>query len=403
MRLNEPSCSLDADGSVSVHICHSRIREVQVLQQQLLAQLEADPDLRPEQILVLVPEIADYTDAIQSVFATGTRLRADAEPVKIPFCIADQKSTGDANCWRFLTTVVDVVKGRQRFSEVMALLDFDPVCQRVGLEHDRIRDPRLLQRVGVRWGIDAADRRVRACRIAHYSWDYGCDKSMTADLQEALSDRAAQVTTQLLEGLGSLTQFLRPIFELAARSTERKCFRDWSGDLLSVLRQVLGESRESGEWMRLLAVSIGELQQHATDVEISLETFCSMVAEGDHAEAGPSGLLRRGVTFCRLQPARHIPAKVLCILGLDEGSYPRQEKSLEFDLIELQRRAAKDLRGGALRYQEIHYLGDAQLRDADRQLFLDCLLNARQRLFQLCLDKARKTAVSCRRPCCSVN
>ncbi len=44
-----------ADGSLQVHICHSPLRECQVLHDQLLGMLEADPDLRPEDILVMVP------------------------------------------------------------------------------------------------------------------------------------------------------------------------------------------------------------------------------------------------------------------------------------------------------------------------------------------------------------
>lgn len=386
VRLNEPYCDFKADGSLSIHKCHSRIREVQVLQQQLLAQFEADPELRPEDIMVLVPEIGEYTDAIQSVFGMGTRLHADSEPVKIPYCIADQKSSGDENCWRFFNALLTLIKGRQRFSEVMALLDFDPICQRLGLDREVLKElSSLLQSVGVRWGIDGQSRKEKGLpEYPEYSWDYGFQQLYDGLIygEWTPSDCASKVTSsELLEALGSLTQLLRPMFELATRSQERHNFKEWSEALLAVLSQALGDGHESGEWMRLLAVAIGDLQQHATAAEIGFDTYCTMLEEGDHSESGPSGMLRRGVTFCRLQPARHIPRKLICILGLDEGSYPRQEKSLEFDLIDLHRRSAKTLKGSELRYQEIHYLGDAHIREEDRQLFLDCLLNARDRLY----------------------
>ena len=386
VRLNEPYCDFGADGSLSIHQCHSRLREVQVLQQQLLAQFAADPKLLPKDIMVLVPEISEYTDAIQSVFGMGTRLDADADPVKIPYCIADQESSGDANCWRFFSALLGLLKGRQLFSEVMALLDFDPIGQRLSLDREVLKElSMLLQSVGVRWGIDGASREAKGLpEYDAYSWDYGFQQLYDGLIygEWTPSDRASQVTSnQLLEALGSLTQLLRPIFALAVCSKERHSFKEWSESLLGVLREGLGDGHESGEWMRLLAVAIGELQQHATDTEIALDTYCKMLEEGDHSNSGPSGMLRRGVTFCRLQPARHIPAKVVCMLGLDEGSYPRQEKSLEFDLIDLHRRSAKVLKGTELRYQESHYLGDTHIRDEDRQLFLDCLLNARGRLY----------------------
>jgi exodeoxyribonuclease V gamma subunit len=387
LRMNEPHCDFSADGSFSVHRCHSRIREVQVLQQQLLAQFAADPNLQPEEIIVLVPEISDYTDAIQSVFGMGTRPKVGANALRIPFCIADQKSSGDENCWRFFTALLNLLTGRQHFSEVACLLDFDPVCQRLGLDREVLKDLlNVLQAVGIRWGIDGAQRKAAGLpEYEAYSWDYGLQRLYDGLIfgESGPADRAPYATdSRMLEAVGSLTQFLRPVFELAARSREQCSFREWSEALIAVLRQILGsESQDGGEWMRLLASAIGGIQVSSTDTEIGFDTFCMMLEESDFAESGPSGLLRRGVTFCRLQPARHIPAKVVCILGLDEGSYPRQEKSLEFDLIDLQCRHAKALRGTDLAYRELHYLGDSHVRDEDRQLFLDCLLNARERLY----------------------
>ena len=387
LRMNEPYCDFTADGSFSVHRCHSHLREVQVLQQQLLALFAADPSLRPEDIMVLVPEVSDYTDAIQSVFGMGTRPHTGADPIRIPFCIADQKSAGDENCWRFFAALLNLLTGRQHFSEVACLLDFEPICQRLGLDRDLLKDLlHVLQSVGIRWGIDGPQRKAAGLpEYAAYSWDYGLQRLYDGLIFGASGPRdcAPYVTDgRMLEAVGSLTQFLRPIFELAGRSHQRCSFREWSEAMISVLRQILGsEAKEGGEWMRLLASAIGGIQVASTDTEIGLDTFCLMLQENDFAESGPSGLLRRGVTFCRLQPARHIPARVVCILGLDEGSYPRQQRSLEFDLIELQRRHAKALRGTGLAYRELHYLGDAHIRDEDRQLFLDCLLNARERLY----------------------
>lgn len=278
------------------------------------------------------------------------------------------------------------MKGRQLFSEVIALLDFDPVCRRLGLDRELLKElASLLQSVGVRWGINQASRVSKGLpEYEAYSWEHGLQRLYDGLIYGEWSPKdcaSGLNSAHLQESIGSLTQFLRPVFDLAQRDSEQHSFKDWAELLLSVLRQTLGEGHESGEWMRLLAVEIGELQLHASDVTIRFDTFCTMLEEGDLSTAGPSGLLRRGITFCRLQPARHIPAKVVCILGLDEGSYPRQERGLEFDLIDLQRRHAKALAKTSLRYQEIHYLGDVHIRDADRQLFLDCILNARQRLY----------------------
>ncbi|MFP4261224.1 MAG: exodeoxyribonuclease V subunit gamma [Opitutales bacterium] len=386
LRLNEAFSDFSGDGSLSLHRCHSRIREVQVLQQQLLAMMQADPSLRPEEIMVLVPEIADYTDAIQSVFGMGTVVGGGLEKVRIPFCIADQKSPAEGTCWRFFTSLIRLLKGRQLFSEVIELLDFDPVCQRLGLNRDEIKElSSLLQSVGVRWGIDAESRRSKGLPdYAAYTWDYGLQQIYSGMIygEGAPSGRAACVISeQTAESIGALTQFLSPIFEFSRRSHERLDFGEWSEAMLAVLRHILGDGDSGGEWMRLLAIAIGDLGSAATDAAIHFETYCAMLEEGNVQVSGPSGLLRHGVTFCRMQPARHIPARVLCILGLDEGAYPRQGTSLEFDLIEQQRRKARGLKNSFFQYKELHYLSDVPLRDEDRQLFLDCLLNARDQLY----------------------
>lgn len=388
LRLNAPYCdSFSADGSVSFHACHSVTREVQVLQQQLLALFAAQPELKPEDIIVMVPEIADYTDAIKSVFSMGTRIEADAAPRKIPYCIADQRSTGDENCGRFFAALLSVIKGRQLFSEVVALLDFDPICSRLGLERDVMKElSSLLQDVGIRWGIDAGARqRLELPAYAEYSWEHGLSRIYDGLLygEWAPSDAAPYITSgQMLEAVGNLTHLLSPIFSFAERSQQELSFGDWTDGLLTLLNQVLGDINfQATEWMRQLSTQIGELKAVSTDTPIRFGTFCRMIQDGAPAIQGPSGLLRRGVTFCRLQPARHIPSRVVCVLGLNEGSYPRQARTLEFDLMDLQRRKAAELKGSRLQYREMQYLGDTQIRDADRQLFLDCLLNARERLY----------------------
>lgn len=386
VRLNQGHCVFSGDGSVSVHSCHSRMREVQVLQQQLLGMLAADPDLRPEAIMVLVPEIDDYADAIHSVFTTGTVVEAGGAARCLPYCIADQQDAEYAGCWQFFSALLAVLRGRQLFSEVATLLDFDPVCRRLGLSRDDFGELRwLLQEKGIRWGIDGPQRRDKGLpEYDAYSWENGLQQLFDAMIfgQSAHSKiGAAQISGQMEGALGALTQLLGPVFSLARRGREHRSFVDWSEDLLAVLRQILGDSYGGGEWMRVIAVALGELRKAASDVPIRLDTFCAILEEGTEDASGPSGLLRRGITFCRMQPARHIPARVVCLLGLNEGSYPRRAKSLEFDLIDWQRRHARKLTGTAYHYGELEYLSDSEVREADRQLFMDCLANARDRIY----------------------
>jgi exodeoxyribonuclease V gamma subunit len=73
-----------------------------------------------------------------------------------------------------------------------------------------------------------------------------------------------------------------------------------------------------------------------------------------------------GVTFCTLLPLRAIPFEVVCLLGMNDGDYPRRSTRSDFDLMGLPGQARP---------------GDRSRRDDDRQLMLDALLSARRVLY----------------------
>jgi exodeoxyribonuclease V gamma subunit len=81
-----------------------------------------------------------------------------------------------------------------------------------------------------------------------------------------------------------------------------------------------------------------------------------------------SGLQQRffggGVQFSTLMPMRAIPFKGLCLLGMNDGAYPRQSTPRDFDLMSLHWRA-----------------GDRSRREDDRYLFLEAFLSAREKLY----------------------
>ncbi len=70
-----------------------------------------------------------------------------------------------------------------------------------------------------------------------------------------------------------------------------------------------------------------------------------------------------GVTFCALKPVRSIPARVVCLLGINDQVFPRRPQPAQFDLMARSARA-----------------GDPSARQDDRYSFLETLLSAREKL-----------------------
>ena len=97
--------------------------------------------------------------------------------------------------------------------------------------------------------------------------------------------------------------------------------------------------------------------------KVGLEVIKSYLRTRLEGEGFGFGFLSGGMTFCAMLPMRSIPFKVVCLMGMNDDSYPRQTKSLGFDLM------AKNPRPG-----------DRSRRKDDRYLFLETLLSARERL-----------------------
>jgi len=64
-----------ADRSIQIHNCHSPLRELQVFRDHLLEWFASDPTLSPQDILVLLPDVAAYAPFIKGVFDNAERDR----------------------------------------------------------------------------------------------------------------------------------------------------------------------------------------------------------------------------------------------------------------------------------------------------------------------------------------
>jgi exodeoxyribonuclease V gamma subunit len=97
---------------------------------------------------------------------------------------------------------------------------------------------------------------------------------------------------------------------------------------------------------------------------LPLEVIKSYIAKELEREKSPYGYLSGGITFCSMLPMRAVPFPVVCLLGMEDGSFPRPDIAFSFD------RMAREPR-----------LGDRSRRDDDRYLFLEAFLSARKQFY----------------------
>lgn len=357
-----------ADRSLQVHSCHGPLRELEVLHDNLLALFEADPTLTPRDVLVMTPDIEAYAPYIAAVFdaprGTGQAL---------PHAVADRGLRSEGHVGRGLLAILSLPGGRFGANRVMDILESPPVRKRFGLEAGDLETVRRwVGETRIRWGRDEGDRlRHGAPGFRENSWQAGLDRLL---LGYALPDGGEELFHGMLpaggiEGddarvLGGLVRFMAALSATADLLEVPRSLPEWEVLCRSLLEEFFAlDEEEERERLGLLALlaGLGEAgERSGFSGPLEVEVIRGWLeARLDRHERGAAGFLTGRITFCAMLPMRSIPFRVIALLGMNDGAFPRRTRPPEFDLIALEPRR-----------------GDRSLRDEDRYLFLEALLSA---------------------------
>lgn len=352
------------DPSVQIHCCHSAMREVEVLHDRLLALFSSSPDLEPADVVVMTPDIESYAPYIEAVFGT-------AEP-RIPFSISDRSAEHASTLAETFIALLELPGSRYDANRVLAALDEPAVRRRFGLgEGDLETVRRWVRDSQIRWGIDGAHRARFGVPATHeHTWRFGLDRLLLGYALPAGGERLYEGVLPYDEVEGSLGRVLGR-------------FQSFAEGALALDTQLAG-TRPVARWCELLQALIVRFfdpdEAHAEELESVRAGVAAIEAEARRAGyAGPVPLavvtsvlrarlevpgrafLSGGVTFCAMVPMRSLPFEVVCMIGMNDGAYPRMRRRDGFDLM------AGDFRKG-----------DRSRRDDDRYLFLESILSARR-------------------------
>jgi exodeoxyribonuclease V gamma subunit len=359
-----------ADSSIRIHSCHSPMREVEVLHDQLLALFDADRTIEPRHVAVLAPSIDEYAPYIDAVFS------ADRSRPSIPYHVADRASRASEPVIDAFFRILDALRGRLSAPEVFDLLAMEPVRARFDIQAHELDEVRgWIDRAAIRWGIDEAHRETEGqLAIRENTWRFGLDRLL---LGFAMPSQGRELFGGVLpvegiegtqgELLGKLAEFCETLFSfrrLYQRSLPAAELARALGELLDQMIAASGDVVDQHRRMRRGLATLSARAEAAGLVEpIHAETLVPELAREIDEGAAPSGFLSAGVTFCAIVPMRSIPFRVLCLLGMNDGTFPRIARPPGFDLTTKEPRR-----------------GDRSRRDDDRYAFLEALLSARERL-----------------------
>lgn len=361
------------DNSLRFHIAHSPQREVEILHDQLLAAFEADSTLQPRDVIVMVPDIDAYAPHIEAVF--GLHPREDAR--FIPFNLADRSRRRHDPLARAVERLLHLPSARMTADEVLDLLNIPALRRRFGFTEDDL--PRLRRwaaAANIRWGLDGEHRAGLGLpeQEGRHTWSFGLDRLF---LGYAAGEPATWGGIEACAHAGGLAAAsLGPLYELIERMREHaRILRtpapvaQWCERLRGLIADFFAaETADEAYTLERLERALAEWHEAAAAAGFTAPLPLTVAAEHWLASLEAGGLGQRffagAVTFATLMPMRAIPFRRICLLGMNDGDYPRRRPVPDFDLM------ATDWRPG-----------DRSRREDDRYLFLEALLSAREQLY----------------------
>ncbi|MDB5960434.1 MAG: recC, partial [Massilia sp.] len=364
-----------ADRSLQFHVAHSAHREVEILHDQLLAMFAADPALRPRDIVVMVPDIDTFSAAIHAVFDQHRRHEARF----IPFEIGDVKDRSVNPLLVALEWLLRLPQQRCRQSEVRDLLDVPALAARFGLGVDDLPVlGRWIEGASVRWGLDQQHRDGLGLGQAgeQNAWIFGVRRMLlgyAVGVGGAFDGVEPYAEVGGLDAAlaGSLAQLIETLLDFRALLAQARTPAAWAEQGRALLAAFFDGDQDADRLT--LAQLTGALQSWQETCEdagfdepvplaVLREAWLGLLDEPTLDHQFVSG----GVTFCSLMPMRAVPFRVVCLLGMNDGDFPRRANHNDFDLLALPGMARP---------------GDRSRRDDDRYLMLEAMLAARDKLY----------------------
>ena len=364
------------DRSVQVHACHGPARQVDVLREVLVGLLEDDPTLEPRDILVMCPDIETFAPLISAGFGLADVVDDHAHPAhRLRVRLADRALSSTNPLLAVAATLVELAGSRVTATEVLDLAAAAGVRRRFRLgDDDLARIGRWVAEAGIRWGLDAQQRQGFAMHgFAHNTWRAGLDRillgvAMSGDDHRHLGRGLPldDVGSADIDLVGRLAEFLNRLEDCLLRLASAETVGDWMAALGEGVRGLADVAPDDAWQVPQFERELARATDSAADgagVPLRLADVRALLQSRLGGRPTRANFRTGTLTVCTMVPMRSVPHRVVCLVGLDDGVFPRTG-SVDGD--------------DALARRPL--TGEREVRSEDRQLLLDALLAAGETL-----------------------
>ena len=363
------------DRSLQVHACHGAARQVDVLREVLVGLLDDDPTLEPRDILVMCPDIEAYAPLVAAGFGLEGVV-ADGHPAhRLRVRLADRALSSTNPLLAVAARLVELAGGRVTASEVLDLAATDVVRRRFDLDDDdlaRLAD--WVGEAGIRWGLDAGHRAGFAMQgFAHNTWRAGLDRLLLGAAMSGDDHRHVgrglpvdDVGSGDLELLGRFAELVHRLERCVEALTSAGPLEEWVAALRSGvggLAEVDPDQPWQGPQLERELAQVLDAAGEGGRVALRLPDVRALLGSRLRGRPTRANFRTGTLTVCTMVPMRSVPHRVVCLVGLDDGVFPRVG-SIDGDDALLRRPLT----------------GERDVRSEDRQLLLDAVLAATETL-----------------------
>jgi exodeoxyribonuclease V gamma subunit len=376
------------DDSIVFACAHSALREIQALHDWLLHQINNDQSLTPKDILVMCPNVENYAPYVEAVFAHGWNDWNESVP-PLPCSIADRTLKDSEPLVQAFIDLLELPDSRFQVSQIMAYLRLPAVQKKFGFEDD---DLFLLERwinhASIHWGLDEKHKQQIVFEETNsteensilssnekFTWSQGLNRLL---LGFAQGDQATIYQHQLLltdvEGeqgllLGRFFELLEQLQYTAQELNKPRLPEQWKVFLQQIKDNLFSSLPDDKNAQQIIEQAIDDLGEYTSQASYQYAIPLVIIRNfllGHFNQPEPGRQFMAGqVTFCSMLPMRSVPFRIIAILGLNDGEFPRQRQPMGFDLMA----------------NEPPRKGDRSRRGDDRYLFLEALISCREKLY----------------------
>lgn len=373
------------DNSILIQSCHSPMRETEVLRDHILELLNsghtAAPEnifsglntssMKPEDILVMIPDIAAYTPCIEAVFKTPVVSGSDS--FIIPYNISDKSMRTDAAAADLLLSILRMRHERFRAAAVLNILESPALNSSVCFSPDELALIReWISDTRIRWGFDSEEKKeLGLAPEPQNTWQSALDRLMMSyaldhSEEDFCFDILSYPGVSASEGttLGKITVIINTLRDTIKRFGQALTLQQWEEEITQTVNFFIEDNFENSQQISFIHQAMNELAlmetngiyTGRTDIDVIEEYLSSALSES----VSQHGFMKSGVTFCSVLPMRTIPFRAICMMGMNHDAFPRRQVQPGFDIMGK------------------HYKpGDRSRRFDDRYQFLETLMSAR--------------------------